>query len=91
MADKFSELRGKMPPKAQARAAARAQAMLVEESILTDHKPLPPPAGYASWLDYAVEPFDTWADPSAVELNRQQIRESTRTELRALRKAAARP
>jgi hypothetical protein len=73
----------------------------MKESILTDHKPLPPPAGYASWLDYAVEHFDTrqpwleslfdtWADPSAVELNRQQIRESARTELRALRKAAAR-
>jgi len=33
MANKFSELRGKMPPEAQARAAARAEAMLVEMRI----------------------------------------------------------
>nr|WP_214702539.1 hypothetical protein [Variovorax paradoxus] len=60
---------------------------------------MPPPAGYASWLDYAVERFDTrepWldshfetlVDTNAVELNREDIRESARIELRALRKAA---
>lgn len=59
----------------------------------------PPPAGYASWLDYAVEAFstrqawleslwETWADDTAVELDREEIRESARLELRALRKAA---
>ncbi|MDM0108516.1 hypothetical protein QTH97_26455 [Variovorax sp. J22R24] len=57
--------------------------------------------GYASWLDYAVECFSTrepWldsifagmVDPSVGELDREQIRESARIELRALRKAAAR-
>lgn len=62
--------------------------------------PLPPPAGFASWLDYAVERFDTrepWlashfekcVDEAAVELTRQEIRESARLELRALRNAAA--
>ena len=72
----------------------------MKESLFTTQKPLPPPAGYLSWLDYAVEQFDTrqpWleslfqscADPSAVELDREQIRESARIELRALRKAAA--
>ena len=61
---------------------------------------MPPPAGYASWLDYAVERFDTrepwleshfetWCDETAVELDREEIRESARLELRALRKAAA--
>jgi len=33
MAKKFSELRARMSPEAQARAAARAQAMLVEMQI----------------------------------------------------------
>jgi transcriptional regulator with XRE-family HTH domain len=33
MAKKFSELRAKMPPEAQARAAARAEAMLVEMQL----------------------------------------------------------
>jgi hypothetical protein len=70
-------------------------------SLFTIQKPLPPPVGYASWLDYAVQSFDTrepWleshfetlVDASAVELNRDEIRESARMELRALRKAAAR-
>ncbi|MET3491300.1 hypothetical protein ABIC41_005129 [Variovorax sp. 1128] len=68
-------------------------------TLITIQKPLPPPAGYASWLDYAVERFDTrepwleshwetWVDETAVELNRDEIRESARMELRALRKAA---
>lgn len=58
--------------------------------------PLPPPDGYASWLDYAVETFDTrapWldslfnnvADENAAELDRSVIRETARLELRALR------
>ncbi|WP_454908369.1 hypothetical protein [Variovorax gossypii] len=70
------------------------------EFLFTIQKPLPPPAGYASWLDYAVESFSTrqawleslwqtWADDTAVELDRDDIRESARLELRALRKAAA--
>jgi hypothetical protein len=58
---------------------------------------LPPPAGHISWLDYAVdtrEPcldshFETLIDETAVELDREDIRESARMELRALRKAAA--
>jgi hypothetical protein len=69
------------------------------EPAFTIQKPLPPPAGYASWLDYAVEQFDTrqpwleslwetWVDGTAVELDREEIRESARLELRALRKAA---
>nr|WP_176452548.1 hypothetical protein [Achromobacter xylosoxidans] len=47
--------------------------------LFTIQKPLPPPAGYASWLDYAVEAFstrqawleslwETWVDDTAVEL-----------------------
>ncbi|MNK83669.1 hypothetical protein D3C87_1034920 [compost metagenome] len=58
--------------------------------------------GYASWLDYAVEGFstrqawleslwETWADDAAVELDRDEIRESARLELQALRKAAGFP
>lgn len=69
------------------------------EFLFTIQKPLPPPPGYASWLDYAVEAFstrqawleslwETWVDDTAVELDRDQIRESARLELRALRKAA---
>lgn len=69
------------------------------EFLFTIEKPLPPPVGYASWLDYAVEAFstrqvwleslwETWVDDSAVELDRDEIRESARLELRALRKAA---
>lgn len=69
------------------------------EFLFTIQKPLPPPAGHASWLDYAVEAFstrqawleslwETWADDTAVELDRDQIRESARLGLRALRKVA---
>lgn len=70
------------------------------EFLFTIQKPLPPPPGYDSWLDYAVEGFstrqawleslwETWVDDAAVELDREEIRESARLELRALRKAAA--
>lgn len=70
------------------------------EFLFTVQTPLPPPAGFASWLDYAVESFstrqasleslwETWVDDTAVELDRDEIRESARLELRALRKAAA--
>lgn len=70
------------------------------EFLFTIQTPLPPPAGFASWLDYAVEAFstrqasleslwETWVDDTAVELDRDEIRESARLELRALRKAAA--
>lgn len=61
-------------------------------------QPLPPPSGFATWLDYAVERFDTrepWldslfagdSDDGAPEVDREQIRESARMELRALRAA----
>lgn len=61
---------------------------------------MPPPDGYNSWLDYVVECFDTrepWlashfetcVDETALELDREEIRESARLELRALRRAAA--
>lgn len=70
------------------------------EFLFTIQKPLPPPTGYASWLDYAVEAFstrqawlesvwETWVDEAAVELDRDEIRESARLELQTLRKAAA--
>lgn len=59
-------------------------------------QPLPPPSGFATWLDHAVERFDTrepWldslfagdSDDGAPEVNREKIRESARMELRALR------
>lgn len=62
-------------------------------------KPLPAPKGFSSWLEYAVEHFDTrqpWLDShfaaqisdALVELDRGDIRESARMELRALREAA---
>ncbi|WP_208511410.1 hypothetical protein [Variovorax paradoxus] len=62
--------------------------------------PLPPPEGYANWLDYAVANFDTrdawlesvfktWIDDAAVELDRSEIRESLRIEVEELRAAAA--
>lgn len=81
--------------------------LLFRRSAFTIDKPLSPPAGYASWLDYAVECFDTrapWLDrhferlanelagidnDSLPELDREEIRESARIELWALRKAAA--
>lgn len=68
--------------------------------LFTIQKPLPPPSGFTSWLDYAVERMDTrqvwleslyetWADDSAVEVDRDAVLESARLELRALREAAA--
>lgn len=62
-------------------------------------EPLPPPSGFATWLGYAVERFDTrepWLDSifarsssnEAPEIDREQIRESARMELRELRTAA---
>jgi len=67
-------------------------------SLFTIQKPLPPPKGYESWLHYAVENFDTrqpwlesmyetWVDETAVELDRDKIRESLRMEFMALKKA----
>lgn len=51
----------------------------------------PPPAGYASWLDYAVETFDTrdaamhaLFDEGA-QSDREAMREAARAELRLLR------
>lgn len=68
--------------------------------LFTIEKSLPPPAGYSDWLEYAVEQFDTrqpwleslwrsWTDSSAVELDREKIRESARLELCRLRRARA--
>lgn len=57
--------------------------------------PLPPPTGYASWLDFAVETFDTrglWAASlfqDTGEADRDAMREAARSELRQLRQAAA--
>ena len=51
----------------------------------------PPPAGYASWLDYAVENFDTrsvWVEQMFEESNRpdrEAMRNAARDELRLLR------
>lgn len=53
-----------------------------------------PPAGFASWLDFAVETFDTrgpWLDSlfandqASPALDRDAIREAARAELRRLR------
>ena len=54
----------------------------------------PPPAGYASWLDFAVETFDT-RDPSlelmleGADADRDAMREAARSELVQLRSLAA--
>lgn len=75
---------------------------LTKEYFFTIQKPPPPPDGYNSWLDYAVEAFSTrdpwleshWKtciDENAVELDRHEIRESARLELQTLRKAAGLP
>lgn len=69
-----------------------------KESLFTIQKPLPPPKGYESWLHYAVENFDTrqpwlesmyetWVDETAIELDRDEIRESLQMEYLALKKA----
>lgn len=55
---------------------------------------LPPPAGYSSWLDYAVETFDTRGLEVEALLSdlpapdRQAMREAARAELRQLRHAS---
>lgn len=54
----------------------------------------PPPAGYASWLDFAVETFDT-RDPSlelmleGADADRNAMREAARRELVQRRSLAA--
>ena len=74
---------------------------MTRRKLFTISNPLPPPTGYDSWLDYAVEQFDTrqpWleshfdslVDESVTELIREEIREAARIELRALREAAKR-
>jgi len=56
-----------------------------------------PPNGFASWLDFAVETFDTrgpWVeslffdDQAAPTLDRDAVREAARAELRRLRAAS---
>jgi hypothetical protein len=55
---------------------------------------LPPPTGYPSWLDFAVETFDTrglWAASifdEGVQPERSAMREAAREELRQLREVA---
>jgi len=57
---------------------------------------LPPPSGYANWLDFAVETFDTrglWVEAMFGEsepLDRDAMREAAREELVRLREAARR-
>ena len=56
---------------------------------------LPPPARYSSWLEYAVENFDTrqlalegmFVDENSYA-DRDAVREAARRELRALREQA---
>jgi hypothetical protein len=54
---------------------------------------LPPPKGYSSWLEYAVETFDTrglWVEGLFVDQpppDRDAMREAARGELRQLRAA----
>lgn len=62
---------------------------------MTTPKIPPPPAGHASWLDYAVDTMDTrsieieylFKNDSAAP-TREAMRESARAELEALRRAA---
>lgn len=57
---------------------------------------VPPPEGFATWLDYAVATLDTrsveverlYAEDDAVVPTRQQIQQAAKDELHALRKAA---
>ena len=55
---------------------------------------VPPPAGYSSWLDFAVETFDTrglWVETLLIEDrddDRGAMRDAARSELRALRASA---
>ena len=67
---------------------------------MTMPKILPPPTGYASWLDYAVDTIDTGAieidylfDDDSTAPTREAMRGSARAELEALRRgvATARP
>ena len=91
-----------LPLNQVASGAPRRTISFSGDSTFTLDKPLPPPPGYASWLDYAVtnfdtrQPwleshFDTWSDENAVELDRQKARESAVLELKELRDAALRP
>jgi hypothetical protein len=64
-----------------------------KESHVSPADRLPPPQGYASWLDFAVETFDTrgpWLDQMFSEIGRPDraaMREAAREELRRLRAA----
>ena len=54
----------------------------------------PPPDGYASWLDFAVETFDTrgpWLELmfAGADADRDAMREAARLELQQLRALAA--
>ncbi len=63
-------------------------------SSATDINLIPPPDGYPTWLDFAVETFDTrglWVERLLAEDrddDRDAMREAARTELRSLRAAA---
>ena len=63
---------------------------------MTTPKILPPPTGYASWLDYAVDTMDTGAieidylfDDDSTAPTREAMRGSARAELEALRRGVA--
>lgn len=64
--------------------------------LMSTPKILPPPAGYASWLDYAVDTMDVrsietvylFEDVSTAP-TREAVCNSARAELEALRRAAA--
>lgn len=63
---------------------------------MTTPKILPPPTGYASWLDYAVDTMDTGAieidylfDDDSTAPTREAMRDSARAELEALRRGVA--
>ncbi|MDB5970097.1 MAG: hypothetical protein JWQ90_2547 [Hydrocarboniphaga sp.] len=67
----------------------------MESVTANEDEPPPPPSGYESWLDYAVENFDTrdiwlesmFSDNSAT-YERTKMRDAARSELRDLRAAA---
>lgn len=60
--------------------------------------PPPPPAGYESWLDYAVATFDTrsaaldasMSDDGAAAWSRADMQQAAREELSELRRLAGR-
>ena len=79
---------------AVALAIALAKSQRRRRGVVKNHDRVPPPDGYPSWLDFAVETFDTrglWVERLITEErddDRDAMREAARTELRSLRAAA---